>query len=195
VVGGLSKLVSDLKDQLRDLVKVNEALESDLDQTRGQVTKGAEEREILLIRLQEAQDESASMDDIKSEAGQLARERDTLAEKVRDLGWMLATSEQRVEETSELLDKFRTERNDVCKEAECLNSQFTRAMKVIGELKCSLADKQETELKQKERIGFLDKQLGTALKQRDACKSELSKSRDALEEVRQSIIAASRESR
>jgi chromosome segregation ATPase len=195
VVRRLSRLVGDLKDQLKDLVKINEALESDLEQTRSQVTKGAEEREILLIRLQEAQDESAAMEDLKSETGQLARERDTLAGKVRDLGWMLATSEQRVEETSELLDKFRTERNDACKEAECLNSQFSRAMKVIGELKSSLADNQETELKQKERIDFLDKKLVAAVKQRDACKQELTKSRDALEEVRQSIIAASRESR
>lgn len=194
-VSGLATVVGELKEQLKDLVKVNEALEMDLEHTRKRAIEGNNERYRLIQRIQEMEEEADSMEDLKAEVRQLSRERDTLADKVQDLGQALAMSEQRVKETGGLLDRFRAERDDASAEASCLNSQFSRAMKVIDEIRNEQAAGQEREEYLKERILVLEAQLDETVSQRDSFKSELTASRNALEEVRQSILAASKESK
>ena len=106
----------------------------------------------------------------------------------------MVTSEQRVRETSGVLDRLRAERNDANHEAMCLNSQFSRAMKVIDELRIKQCTDKRREDDLKKCIETLKQQVDTAVTQRDAFKQELSASRTALEEVRESILAASVES-
>ncbi len=193
-VNGLAMVVGELKEQLTDLVRVNEALETDLEHAGESMAEGDRERYLLIQKIHEIEDRSVSVDDLRAEIKQLSRERDTLVDKVQDLSQVLTTSEQRVKETGGLLDRFRTERNDASQEADCLNSQFSRAMKVIDELRSEKTMSLGREEDLKGRIEVLEKRIGKTVSQRDSFKSELTASRNALEEVRRSILAASKES-
>lgn len=194
-IGGFASVAGKLKEQLKDLVKVNEALELNLERTRKRAVEWHDERYRMVQRIHEMEQEVDSVEDLKAEVRQLSRERDTLADKVRDLSQALSASEQRLQETGGLLDRFRAERDDASAEASCLNSQFSRAMKVIGEIRNDRAAGRERQADLEERIRILEEQLDEAVGRRSSFKSEHSASRSAQEQIRQSILAASRESR
>jgi uncharacterized coiled-coil DUF342 family protein len=161
----LSVEVGELDTQLRQIIRVNRALEEDLARSRKRVKYLTGERERLVMEIEDMQHEARSVEDMQAEVEQLHRERNTLAGKSQNLSRALAKSEERVLEIVQLLDKFRAERDGASQEAVCLDAQFSRAMKVIGELRT----------------------------ERDSLKSDLAESRRALEEIRESILDASRE--
>lgn len=161
----LSQEVGELDTQLRQIIRVNRALEEDLARSRERVKYLTGERERLIMEIEDLQHEARSVEDMQAEVVQLHQERNILAGKTQNLSRALARSEERVLETVQLLDKFRAERDGASQEAVCLDAQFSRAMKVIEELRS----------------------------ERDSLKSELAESRRALEEIRESILDASRE--
>jgi len=162
----LSLEVGELDTQLRQIIRVNRALEEDLARSRKRVKYLTGERERLIMEIEDMQHEARSVEDMQAEVEQLHLERSTLAGKAQNLSRALAKSEERVLEVVQLLDKFRAERDGASQEAVCLDAQFSRAMKVIGELRI----------------------------ERDSLRCELAESRRALEEIRESILDASRES-
>jgi len=193
-VSELAAVVNELKEQLKDLVRVNEALELDLEQMRKQTGTGEGELQHPIQGNPVREEDAGSMEELRAEVGHLSRERDRLAGRVQDLSRALYTSEQRVKEAGGLLDRFRAERDDATAEATCLNLQFSRAMKVIDQIRGEQASSHEREAELRERILALEKQLEKVVGQRDSFRSDLAASRAALKEVRQSILAASEES-
>jgi chromosome segregation ATPase len=193
-VSALSMAIKKLKGQLAQLVGVNEALESELVHARRRAIDLSKERDGLKKTITDMQAESVSMDDLRAEIEQLHRERDTLTDKVQDLGQALATSEQRVKEVGQLLDRFRAERNDASEEAVCLDAQFSRAMMVIEELRGELTAGKRREIDLEEKAHLLEEKLEATASQRDSFRVELVESRNALEEIRKSILAAGQES-
>lgn len=153
----------------------------------------AEDRERLLERIEGMAEEISLLQDVRAEVGQVNRERNALAVKVNDLGQALTVSEQRVNEIGELLDKFLAERNCANEEVACLDSQLSRAIKVIAELRRELAERMEHEGEFESGYKLLHEQLEEAVVQRDSYRSELVESLEALEDVRQSILAVSGE--
>lgn len=192
-LSGLAEVVGELKEQLKQSIRVNEVLEADLGEANQRLANAAEDREMLEQKIREMEEENSTLIDLRAEIDQLALERDTLANKVHDLGLILTTSEKRVQETSEILDRFRAERNDAIEEAVCLDSQFSRAMKVIEELRSNLAQGERREAELEQRIKRLEHHLSTSVAERDTYREELAESLQTLEEVRQSILAANRE--
>ncbi len=193
-VNGLGAVVSELKEQLTNLVRVNEALECDLEQAAEVAAEGKKDRYLLVQKIRSMEEKAETMEDLKLEGHQLSTERDALVDRVHELSQALVASEQRVMETSGVLDRFRAERNDADHETVCLNSQFSRAMKVIDELRAEQANTNERETGLKQCIEELKQQVSDTVSQRETFKKELAASRMALEEVRESLIAASRES-
>lgn len=192
-VSGLGQVLGELKEQLTQMVRVNQALEKDLEETREELEASNRERTRLKDAIEEMEEEFQVVDDLRSEVKQLTIERDTLSDRLHDISEMLAKSEKRVLETSALLDRFRTERNDASAEAACLDSQFSRAMKVVEELRTSLSEGTQREEEQQSMIRALKEQLERAMSDRDTFKAELLDSRNTLEEVRQSILAVGQE--
>jgi len=190
-ISGLAKVVSELKEQLKQSARVNSVLESDVRTANAQLAKTNEECESLHYKIHEMQEENSSMEDLRDELKQMSRERDTLASKVHDLGQMLTISERRLHEISQLLDRFRAERNDAVQEASCLDSQFGRAMKVIEELRSTISKGQQREAEFEERVSALEQGLDNAIAERDSYLNELNESLRTLQEVRQSILATS----
>jgi len=190
-VGGLGKV---LKAQLAQLTEANESLDAELHAARLQAEAKNERSHGLAQRIQDLELETVEIADLRSEAKQLNRERDALTAKIQDLSGMLTVSEQRVQEISELLDRFRTERNDASAEAACLDSQFARAMRVIGELRGALSESQGREEGLKRHVDELKQDVATASSRSRSYKDELAESHKALEEVRRSILAAAKES-
>ena len=187
----LSKVIDELKEQLTQHIKLNEALESDLDRAESAIKESAEEREMLMKRIHALAGEKRLYEESRRDLEQITRERDTLAEKVHDLGKMLAISEQRVLETGKLIDRFRNERNDATGEINCLDSQFARAMKVIEELRHELSDTKNENEALTSRLDFAERQKQVLTSQRDALKEEIADTRNALEEIRRNILDAS----
>ncbi len=194
-VGDLSVVVGELKAHLERHLGVNEALELDLQSARRQVMHTTEDRQRLIERIARMEEEIASIHDMRSEIEQIDRERNALAVKVHDLGQALAVSEQRVNEIGQLLDRFRAERDTANEEVACLDSQLSRAIKVVEELRNELAARNVREEEFESRNMLLEEQLEESVSQRDSYRSELVESLGALEEVRMSILAASEESR
>lgn len=193
-VNGLSMVVGELKAQLVHLINTNKALELDKEEAENQLLKANEKSEHYLKKMRAMTNTSLAIEDISAENRQLQQERTTLMDKLHELGRTLATSEQRLQETTTLLDQFRAERNDASAEAACLDSQFTRAMKVIEDLRNEIADHAKNETELSSRLTQIEEQKETIAKERDRFKSELLESHNALEEVRESILSASRES-
>jgi chromosome segregation ATPase len=193
-VNGLASVLVELKGQLMQHIKANEALELDNENARKHGIEAARERDNLLRKMREMDGKTISAEDLMAEISQLRLERDSLTGKVHDLSQRLSTSDQRVKETADLLDHFRSERNDASVEAACLDSQFSRAMKVIEELRGEIQKGSESERKLQGEISVLNKQLKKTERERNNFKSELLESRNALEDVRQSILTASKES-
>ena len=192
-VVGLSDAVKELKNQLMHIMGVNEVLESDLVNARKVGKEQLGERENYINKIDHLEQEVVSMGDLRLELAQIKRDRDRMAEKAQDLGEVLTSSELRVQELGQLLDKFWAERNDAHGEAKCLDTQFSRAMKVIEGLRTELNSSQYKEKEIESRIEPLKEQLKAAILQRDTFKTELIESRNTLEEIRQSILDASRE--
>jgi chromosome segregation ATPase len=187
----LSKVIGELKEQLTQHIKLNEALEEDLGRAEARIRDGEREKESLVKRLRVLSEERRSFEDHRGDLDQITRERDMMAEKVYELGKMLAVSEQRVLETGKLIDRFRSERNDASTEVTCLDSQFTRAMKVIEELKHELSATKDRNEELASRLEFVERQKQMITSERDVLKIEIGETRNALEEIRQGILDAS----
>jgi chromosome segregation ATPase len=193
-VNAVSMVIQDLKSQISKQTQANQELEHELTITRQELAEQIRLRESLLAQICRMERTAISVEEMRAEVRQTDQERTALADKVDDLGQALTTSEERVVELGQLLDKFRAERDDVGEEAYCLEAQFSRAMKVIEELRRELTAKNQNEQKLKQRLLEAQKQLDRAVNQRESFKSELAETRNALEEIRHSILDASQQS-
>jgi chromosome segregation ATPase len=191
-VDEVGKVIQELKEQLTKQIRANEVLESDLDRAHQRLMDNAGEREQLLQAIESMEQEAEVAELLKAELDNLQQERDALIDKTRALSRALESSEAQVGEMGKLIDRFREERNDASREAASLEEQFDRAMRVVEELRKEIASRDRREEEAKKQNHTLLQQLQQAVCQRDAFKSELVTSRHALEEVHQSILAASR---
>lgn len=190
---GLALVVVGLKEQLRRLIQANQGMEAQLSLARRQADEERQRREELQSRLEKFERARDHHEDLAAEVERLRRERDGLAGQVIDLEQDLAASEQRVDEIGELLDLFRAERDEASEEAACLDSQFSRAIAVIGELRSALAASRQREEDLCARLARLEEQLELVTEERDLIERDLSESQSSLENVRQSLLAVSGE--
>jgi len=192
-VSGVWEGVNELKTQLLHLIRVNKALESDLAHAHSLLGEDARERESLIERLNTAQRTAATTSGTAEEVERIRIERDALAHNIGATSQALAVSEERLVEIGQLLDRFRLERNDATEEVACLDSQFQRAVKVIGELRGDLSARDSREVALREQIRTLNERIETTTMERNTFESELVESHEALEKVRVTIMNASRE--
>jgi chromosome segregation ATPase len=193
IPANLPGVVGELKARLMQLIETNETLEVDLGQAREQLKRYALDRKGLLARLERATHAASANGDLEAELEQLHGERELLLGKMQDMSNALGLSEQRVAEIGQLLDKLRAERNDMGEEAACLSSQFARAMRAIEELRTALAAREEREEALMVRIQSLEEELEQVIGERDSYENELYESRNALDNVRKSLLAVSGE--
>jgi chromosome segregation ATPase len=189
----LPGVVGELRERLTQLIETNETLETDLGQARQQLNQYARDRKSLLKRLERATHAASAKVELETEIEQLHSERELLLGKMQDMSNALGLSEQRVLEIGRLLDKLRAERNDMGEEAACLSSQFSRAMRAIEELREALAAREEREETLEDRIQSLEQELQRVSSERDSYENELYESRNALDNVRKSLLAVSSE--
>jgi len=191
-VGAVSLAVEALKARLEKSSHLNEALQSDLKESHERAGILTEERDRLTSRIVRMEEEASCVDDVQKELAQLRRERDALSRKVHDLVQTLAASEQRVQELGRLVDTIRAERNSATEEAAALETQFSRAMRIVAELKGQLTVQQTRAREQQQQIQLLHERLEATAGQRDSLQDELRESHDTLEQIRESFLAASR---
>lgn len=193
ISANLPGVVGELRARLMQLIDTNEVLEVDLVQAREQLKQYARDRRSLRARLERATHAASANGDLQAELKQLHGERELLLGKMQDMSNALGLSEQRVTEIGQLLDKLRAERNDIGEEAACLNSQFARAMRAIEELRAALAAREDREEALVDRIQSLEEDLERVINERDSYENELYESRNALDNVRKSLLAVSSE--
>ncbi len=192
-VSELSETVAELKAQLRHFIEVNAALESELDAARQQASDEIQARERLVERIEGYERALTAAEQTHGKLEQARQERDILAAKVTDLSQALTNSEQRVDELGQIVSEYRAERNTASEEAACLESQFARAVKVIEGLRQALGVSQERENECRSSMRVFKEQMEEAVVERDSAKAELCEAREALECIRQSILAAGRD--
>lgn len=191
-VDAVFNAVEELKARLDESVHLNEALEHDLQRSQERERSLSQERDGLTQRVVEMQEEALCVGDGHKEMAQLGRERDALSRKVHDLVDALSRSEQRGKELGRLIDSIRAERDGASEQAAALEVQFSRAMRVIEKLREELALRTTRAQEHDARVELLGSQLEVAVGQRDQLKEELGEAHSALEEIRESFLAASR---
>ena len=186
----LSKMIKDLEDQLERMLAINDAIENDLtneQKRRSELERATEELERKII---EKEQESANLDDLQTEVNHLTKERARLAATVEKLGQQMSSTEQENRKLSRLADRARAERADALEELESVEAQFNRAMEMVTDLRTRLAVFGEERDALKGRLRLAEERVGQLEAERDALFSEVDESKQALEEIRRSLVDA-----
>ena len=134
----LSVAIDDLKRRYGKLANFNEELQAEIGSAKMRNADRARVRKDLENELEYARGEFDSAEDLKAEIERLNIDKDSMEQKVRDLTEALASSEHRVNEFMQLVERYRTELDDASEEAACINEQFSRAMEVIRILRSKI---------------------------------------------------------
>jgi len=142
-VNGLSAAFKELETQLRRQIRINEVLQAELSSVRKRVTALTAERQRLSEEVSRMEKATSMALERVAQLELLSRERQSLVGRVDELNRFLEASRQRIDETVGLLDRMRTERDSATGEVMCLESQLSRALTVIGELKARLDEERD----------------------------------------------------
>jgi chromosome segregation ATPase len=188
VVGGVAQMLRDLEAQLAKVMEVNATLEKELLEARAGVRKVERERDELAERLGRMEAEGGTLDDVRGELLALQRERRQLAERLEAAEEQARQAEDRLRQADLRIERMAAERDDALEEVQCLEIQFSRASTAVLELRQKYEDLIVQRDQLTARIRGLEGEVGAAAEERDELRLELEESRNAMEEIRRSLV-------
>jgi chromosome segregation ATPase len=186
----LSRMIKDLENQLERMLSANESMEKDLVDEQKRRTGLERTIEDLEGRILEQENEGAQAADLQTEINHLGNERTRLAETIEALGRQLADTEQENRKLVGQTDRLRAERGDALEELESVETQFNQAMEMVADLRTRLAVFGEERDALKGRLKVVEEQANQLEGERDALLAEVDESKQALEEIRRSLVDA-----
>jgi chromosome segregation ATPase len=186
----LSKMIKDLEDQLERMLAINDAIEKDLSreqQRRSELERAAEELE---RKIAEKEQDAANVEDLQTEVNHLTNERARLASTIEELGRQLSATEQENRKLARDVERARAEREDALEELDSVEAQFNRAMEMVTDLRTRLAVFGEERDALKGRLRLAEEKVEQLETERDSLLSEVDESKQALEEIRRSLVDA-----
>jgi chromosome segregation ATPase len=186
----LSRMIKDLEDQLERMLAINDAIEKDLSkeqQRRVELERTVEELEKKMV---EKEQESANLEDLQTEVSHLTNERARLAATIEELGRQLSATEQENRKLARQAERQRVEREDAQEELESVEAQFNRAMEMVTDLRTRLAVFGEERDALKGRLRLAEEKVAQLETERDSLLTEVDESKQALEEIRRSLVDA-----
>ena len=187
-VTGVAQMLHDLEAQLVRVMAVNETLEKEVEQVRGAAQAAAKERDELQARLQRLQEEESVADDVRREVQHLQRERRLLAERLEQAEARRGELEDKLRHQAQREQRLGAERDDAVEEARCLETQFSRALAAVAELRARLEEATRQRDQLTARLRVLEGDLGVASESNETLRLELEESKKAIEEIRRSIL-------
>jgi chromosome segregation ATPase len=186
----LSRMIKDLENQLERMLSANESMEKDLVDEQKRRTGLERTIEDLEGRILEQENEGAQAADLQTEINHLGNERTRLAETIEALGRQLADTEQENRKLVGQTERLRAERGDALEELESVETQFNQAMEMVADLRTRLAVFGEERDALKGRLKVVEEQANQLEGERDALLAEVDESKQALEEIRRSLVDA-----
>lgn len=186
----LSRMIKDLEDQLERMLAINDAIEKDLSkeqQRRVELERTVEDFEKKML---EKEQESANLEDLQTEVSHLTNERARLAATIEELGRQLSATEQENRKLARQAERQRVEREDAQEELESVETQFNRAMEMVTDLRTRLAVFGEERDALKGRLRLAEEKVVQLEAERDSLLTEVDESKQALEEIRRSLVDA-----
>jgi len=188
MVGGVAQMLRDLEAQLARVMTINETLEKELQESRNAGRALAKERDDLAARLVRTEAEGGTIDDVRGEVLALQRERRQLVERLdaaEEQGRKAAAQLHGVDQKTE---RLVIERDEALEEVRCLEAQFGRAAEALLDLRKKNEDFAAQREQLAGRIRTLEGELGGATERGEELRAELEESRNAIEELRRSIL-------
>ena len=186
----LSRMIKDLEDQLERMLAINDAIEKDLSkeqQRRVELERVLGELEKKML---EKEQETANLEDVQTEVSHLTNERARLAGTIEELGRQLSATEQENRKLTRQVERLRVEREDAQEELESVEAQFNRAMEMVTDLRTRLTVFGEERDALKGRLRLAEEKVGQLEAERDSLLTEVDESKQALEEIRRSLVDA-----
>jgi chromosome segregation ATPase len=186
----LGSVIKELEGQLDRVVALNEALKQDLDDERGRRVALESRVDELREQLRSAQQEVTGKENLAAEVSQLSHERARMTASLRELSQKVQDAQQAARSQEQLIDRLRTTRTDALEEVESVESQFERAMHMVGQTKAQLAVVTEERDALGSRLRSTEEKLRQAMEERDVLTAEVDESRALLDEIRRSLADA-----
>ena len=186
----LGSVIKELESQLDRVVALNEALKQDLEDERARRVDLESRLDELREQLRVAQAEVTGRENLAAEVSQLSHERTRLAASLRELTQKLGEAQQEARRQAELVERLRATRADALEEVESVESQFERAMNMVGQTKAQLAVVSEERDALGGRLRSTEEKLRQVAEERDVLAAEVDESRALLDEIRRSLADA-----
>jgi chromosome segregation ATPase len=186
----LSLMIKDLEDQLERMLAINDAIEKDLSKEQQRRMELERTIDSLEREIAAKEHEVAQLDDLKTEVSHLTGERSRLAVTIEELGKQLTATEQDNRKLARQTEQLRVEREDVVEELESVEAQFSRAMELVTDLRARLAVSTEERDASRDRLQLADEKVAQLATERDSLLAEVDDSKQALEEIRRSLVDA-----
>lgn len=186
----LSRMIKDLEDQLERMLAINDAIEKDLSkeqQRRVELERTLADFEKKML---EKEQEAATLEDMQTEVSHLTTERSRLAATIEELGRQLSATEQENQKLARQVERQRVEREDALEELDSVEAQFNRAMEMVTDLRTRLTVFGEERDALKGRLRLAEERVGQLEAERDSLLTEVDESKQALEEIRRSLVDA-----
>jgi chromosome segregation ATPase len=187
-VAGLYDMVKDLEVQLNHMISINEAAERDLESARRAQRELEKERDGLLRKLQQTEQDAESGAALREELRHTAGENNRLLEQLRAAESRVERWEQQRLDAEEVRAKLQAERDDVREEVDCLEAQLAETARCLESLREALSKQHEGGERDRRKFSLLEERLHVVTEERDALRQELQESKSALEEIKRSIM-------
>jgi len=189
-VQALAGMIRELETQLDRMFAINGSLERELDAERARRRELERRGDDLGEQLRRSEEAALEREGLAADNGELRQERSRLARMVDELRRQVADAEAERRDHAATVDRLRAGRDDALEELRLVEEQFARAMELVADLKARLAVVNEEQEALRGRLTLAEARVGEAEAERDLLLTEVEESRNALEEIRRSLVDA-----